>query len=467
MKKSKKKTLRFYLTLAGSKVLIRILHLLGKNATHVPGRKAINICPDFLDQIDKPEYIIAITGTNGKTTVSNLIADVMQDNGYDIVDNRFGGNIDSGIASSFIKNSTMGGHMKKKYAVLEIDERMTTKIFPYVQPDILICTNLFRDSYRRNAHTEFISGILNQTIPAKSKLVLNGEDLISNHLAEKNDRVYFGIECQDTKTTSTNNIINDMISCPKCGTKLNYEYVRYNHIGRAFCPNCDFGSPEMNYAVTDIDYENRQLTIRTPKNVFKIKLLGDNITDAYNTVTAVAALMEFGLSAEAICKSFEKMKIAETRFNCVESNGKKIVMNVAKGQNPIACSRICDFVRHGPGKKAAILIIDDYFDRQKSSENIAWFFDTDMEFLNDPSIKQLVIGGRRCHDMHLRLLMAGVPEEKIVCRDQETDTADCVNLESIDSIYILHDIYTTEFAKTITKRLCERLEKEGSKACEK
>ena len=104
MKNSKKKTMRFYLTLAGIKVLIKVLQLCGRNATHVPGRKAINICPDFLDQIDKPEFIIGITGTNGKTTVSNLIADVMQDNGYDIIDNRFGGNIDSGIASSLIKN---------------------------------------------------------------------------------------------------------------------------------------------------------------------------------------------------------------------------------------------------------------------------------------------------------------------------------------------------------------------------
>ena len=57
MKNSKKKTMRFYLTLAGIKVLIKVLQLCGRNATHVPGRKAINICPDFLDQIDKPEFI--------------------------------------------------------------------------------------------------------------------------------------------------------------------------------------------------------------------------------------------------------------------------------------------------------------------------------------------------------------------------------------------------------------------------
>ena len=52
MKNSKKKTMRFYLTLAGIKVLIKVLQLCGRNATHVPGRKAINICPDFLDQIE-------------------------------------------------------------------------------------------------------------------------------------------------------------------------------------------------------------------------------------------------------------------------------------------------------------------------------------------------------------------------------------------------------------------------------
>ena len=62
-----------------------------------------------------------------------------------------------------------------------------------------------------------------------------------------------------------------------------------------------------------------------------------------------------------------------------------------------------------------------FHDRQESSENIAWFFDTDFEFLNDPGIEQIIVGGFRCPDMHLnsRLLMAGIPEEKIVCCDKE------------------------------------------------
>ena len=54
----------------------------------------------------------------------------------------------------------------------------------------------------------------------------------------------------------------------------------------------------------------------------EVKLLGDNITDVYNTVTAVAALEEFGLSAEAISRSFEKMKIAGTRLTVWKSKAR-------------------------------------------------------------------------------------------------------------------------------------------------
>ena len=464
MSKKRSKTLRCYAAMAGAKAMIAVMRLAGKNATHVPGRKAINFCPDFLDQIDKPEYIIGVTGTNGKTTVSNLLADVLQDNGYDIVDNRFGGNIDSGIASALIKNATLTGRMKKKYAVLEIDERMTTKIFPYVHPDILICTNLFRDSYRRNAHTDFIAGILDKTIPASSRLVLNAEDLISGHLAMNNDRVYFGIEEGVGPVTSTQNIIQDMVACPVCGTRIEYSYRRYNHIGRGQCPSCGYGLPKPDFSVTGIDSEAGRVEIRTPDSTMSVKLLGSNITDAYNAVTAVAALRCFGLTDAQISASFDKMKITETRFRSFKVKDKTLVMDVAKGQNPIAVSRICDFVRHEPGKKAVVLIIDDFYDRKESSENIAWFFDTDFEFLNDPSICQIAVGGLRCQDLHLRLLMAGIPEKKIVCADQENDTAALVNTDAVDSVYILHDIYTTIYADEIVRRLTETIKKGGEKA---
>ena len=458
---SKKKTPRFYAAMAEAKTLIGVMQRLGRNATHVPGRKALNMCPDFLDQIDKPEFMFGITGTNGKTTVSNMIADVLQDNGYDLIDNRFGGNIDTGIVCSLVKNATAAGHLKKKLAVLEVDERMTPKIFPYLKPDILVVTNLFRDSYRRNAHPRFIAGILDKSIPETAKLILNAEDLMSNHLAPSNKRVYFGLDCMKDDSEAGQNIINDMRSCPVCGSPMEKEYIRYNHIGKAHCPNCGFGSPETDYAVTEIDLENDRMIVSTPKGEMNVKLPGHNITDAYNAVTAIAALSEFGLSNEAITASFEKLKIAKTRYNHNVVNGYAVECVVGKGQNPIACSRIFDYVRRQPGQKSVVLVIDDFYDRKDSSENIAWFFDTDFEFLNDPTIEQIVVGGLRCHDIHLRLLMAGVPEEKIICCDKDTEAADHVSIENKDAFYIVHDIYTTDYAYEIRDKIAERIEKGG------
>ena len=123
-------------------------------------------------------------------------------------------------------------------------------------PTYLVCTNLYRDSLKRNAHTEFIAGILTNNIPKETKLILNGDDLIVADLAPENNRAYFGIDRIKTDTDKCENIVQDMCTCPKCDSKLEYEFVRYNHVGRAHCPNCDFASPKINYEVTNIDYED-------------------------------------------------------------------------------------------------------------------------------------------------------------------------------------------------------------------
>ncbi len=460
MEKVYHKDAQFYAVLAALKAVTAGLQAVGRNATQYPGRQATRLCPDFLGKIDKPKRLIAVTGTNGKTTVSNLIADVLESLGLDLVSNRFGSNVDSGIASALIKASDLAGHMKTKYGVLEVDERMTTKIFPYVTPQILVVTNLFRDSYRRNAHTQFISSILNQNIPRSSRLVLNGEDLISGRLAPDNDRVYFGIECRDENETSPVSIIQDMRACPVCGSILEYDYIRYNHIGRAHCPKCGLSSPELDYAVEKIDYENRRVFIRTPKGRTDVRLLGDNITDVYNTITAIAALCEYGVGLKKITAAFENMQLPQTRFQEVMVGQKRIVNIMAKGQNPVGTSRVLDYIRHQPGRKAVIMMPDDYFDRQKSSENTAWFFDTDYELLNDPSIVSIVDGGPRFRDMHIRLLMAGIPEEKMRFCDSEEKIFPLIETDGVDTFFIVHDLVDAidMQARDLMKKLEKKLQ---------
>lgn len=453
-----KRNLRFYATMAVVKVMIRGMKLVGKKATNLPGIVAIALCPDILGRIDKPEHIIAVTGTNGKTTVSNMIVDALEGNGYTPVNNRFGGNVDTGIAATLLHACTFTGKIKQQYAVLEIDERSANRIYPYLTPEYLVCTNLSRDSFKRNAHTEFIAGILNQYIPKETTLIVNADDLISSHLAPGNKRVSFGLAWNAGELSVTDNIIRDIVACPACDAPLEYEFIRYNHIGRAHCTNCDYGTIPVDYDAVRRDYQNRTIAIKTPQGEETYRLAGENITDAYNITAAVTLLREFGLSYEQVKKTFDQIKIVESRFAAEEIGGKKLVANLAKGQNPIACSRACDFVRRQPGKKAVILILDDFYDEKTTTENIAWIYETDFEFLNTEDVVQVVAGGARNKDYMVRLRTAGIPKEKIICCDTKEATGDAVNLQDVDSIYVLYDLYNIDSLNVIRQTIRHRIE---------
>lgn len=450
-----RKPIRFYLTIIIVRMATVVLKLLGKNATHFPGYLARKLCPDFLKYLEQPSQVVFVTGTNGKTTVSNLIAGVLSDHNYVFINNGAGSNITEGIITALMTKSSFFGKARVPLAVLEVDERCAPLIYPYIQPDYIVCTNLFRDSYRRNAHVQFIWDILNREIPKHTKLILNGEDLISSQLAKGNERKHFGISQIDGQTSS-NNIIKDIATCPVCGSLLEYEYVRYNHIGKAHCPTCDFKSPELDYAIEKIDTENMRVALRTPNGVYDLKLIGKNITDAYNMIAAISLLCEIGVDMQKIIHSFEKLKVVATRFDMAKVNGKEIIMNLAKGQNPIACSRVCDFVARESGDKTVIMILDDYFDAKESSENVAWIFDVDFEFLNHDSVKNIIVAGVRHRDYHLRLLMAGIEEERIICCNHESEIADLVDFSKSSKIIIMHDITTYNVAKEVFNQLKER-----------
>ena len=459
-----KRNFRFYIALWGAKIGTKLLKLLKRNASFFPGKFALSICPDFMGMIEKPKTIIAVTGTNGKTTVCNMIEDVLADNGYDFIDNKIGSNVNSGIATALISGANFKGKAKKNMAVLEIDERSAPKVYPYVTPTYLVCTNLFRDSMLRNAHAEFIANILTNNIPKETKLILNGDDLISSGIAPENERQYFGISRLDTDLEECNNIVRDIVVCPKCNGKLEYDYVRYNHIGRAHCVNCDFGSPKIDFEITKIDFENKKIVMQTQEGEEEYNLITDGIINIYNMVATISALKQLGLTAQQINNSLKKQKIVETRYSEEVVNGIRIVNHLAKGMNPIACSRVFDYIRKDKGNKAVILLLDDLHDEMSSSENITWHYDTDFEFLNDDSIKQIIAPGPRHLDTFVRLQMAEILPDKIVHIKDKMDGAEKLDLSSIDTVYILYDVYTIKLCNMVKERVIKMIkEKEEEK----
>ena len=445
--------IRYYVALWAAKLSIIALKITRHNGTNFPGVLALRICPDFLKYIGKPQKIIAVTGTNGKTTVSNMLLDMLTMDGKRVMNNKMGSNINSGIASSLIYGASLGGRCRYDLGLFEVDERSALRVYPYLKPDYMLITNLSRDSIMRNAHPEYIRDILTKYIPKETKLILNADDLICCGIAPENPRVYFGIEKMDTDVTDCVNLINDLQICPQCHRRLEYEYRRYNHIGRAYCPHCGFKAPAYDYAGCHIDLDKMRIDVRDAAGIGHYRLLNESIFNIYNVVSAVALLREIGYSHAQIEAFFAKLNIVGSRYDAETIGSRTLYRLLAKEKNAFATTRVFDYISGLAGDKEIILMNSCQGDMKHWSENTCWLYDCDFEFLNQDNIKNIVLCGPRRFDHKLRLLLAGVPEEKLSFAERETDAPDKLRLFPNDQIYVLYGTDSIALGKKVADQV--------------
>lgn len=452
------KKILFYIALWAAKATTFAMKILGRNASYLPGKIALKISKDFLGHLTPPKTVIAVTGTNGKTTVSNLVTSVLEKNGYQVTNNSLGSNVQAGIASALLQDSTLTGKAKKEIAVLEVDERSSLLIYPYIKPDYLLCNNIMRDSLSRNAHTEFISFIINKALPGSTKVILNADDLICATLAPNNsDRVYFGLDVEKVNEQGPL-YLQDIVYCPHCGGVLESEYIRYNHIGRMHCTNCSFCSPTPDYVISDVNRDEHTFTITHNGESRVYNLINDNVVNLYNFCGLVALLSELGLSYEQIATGFDKSKIVKTRFDQVQSGDLSITMQLSKGENPTASARCFSYVSKCPGNDKAIIVVGDNF---MDSENPCWLFDSNYSYLQDPSINQIIFSGPRCKDQYLRAQLADVPTDKIKIIEDSKAGPSILDTRISKNIYVLYGPYMVKEANMVKNSLIQ-MGKEGA-----
>lgn len=455
--------IRFFIALWAAKLSIIALKITRHNGTNFPGVVALKICPNFLKHIAKPEKIIAITGTNGKTTVSNLAIDMFKADGKIVLNNNLGSNVNSGISTTFITGVDIFNKCKYHTGLIETDERSAPLVFPYMKPEILIINNLTRDSIMRNGHPEYIGRILTEEIPAETKLLLNGDDLIASNIAPANERKYFGIEEMDTDVKECINLINDMQICPKCNGILKYDYLRYHHIGKAHCPECGFKSPECDYSARNVDLNNMTIEIEDGEGTCKYRLLNDSVFNIYNVVAVVSLFRELGYSQERIAELLQKIEIVKSRFSEKQVGSYTIVRQMSKDKNALGASRAFDYVSGRPGDKELILMMNCLGDTKHWSENICWLYDADFEFLNKENIKNIVVTGPRAKDYYLRLKIAGVADDRITFVEKELDAPKALKLYGGESIYVFYGTDSIALGNSVVKKIEEEIAERGDK----
>ena len=261
------------------------------------------------------------------------------------------------------------------------------------------------------------------------------------------------------------NLLNDMRICPKCAGKLRYEYRRYHHIGHAVCESCGFHSPEADYLAERVDLQARTMAVREKDGVaYPYDLITDSLFNIYNMMAVIAALRQLGLRHETIRKRFAGTKILESRLSEERIGGVNVIMQMSKDKNALACSRNFDYIQSKPGRKELLVMMNCMGVSKNWSENPSWMYDTDFEFLNHDDIVQLVCAGPRARDYKLRLLLAGIPEEKIFLEDDEFKALDKLYLTPGDDVYILYGVDGTPLAFRVKAKLKEKLLAKGGQA---
>lgn len=455
--------------MAASKAAASGLKLLHRNAGQLPGVIAEKLDPAFITHIDKPERIVFVSGTNGKTTTNNLLNDLLRDNGVDLVDNRAGGNILTGVESTLLKNAGLSGRQRVQTAVMELDELSFRRVLPHVTPQFLLVTNLYRDSFSRNANPDFIFSVMSEHIPASTRLILNADDLISCRLAPQNrNRVYFSMGPLAEDTPEPQGIACDLTACPECGGKLEYDYCHLRHLGHARCASCGFTNPDPTYEVVAVDRAAHTFTVcehaapGEPTYTYRFGVY--SLTNLYNLFAATVVAREMGISPDAIAASLERgINVTAARYAEQEVGGKRLVALASKGENSTATSVALDTIRREPGDKIVVLMLADAHKAESpvTTEYIGWYYQADFEYLTDPTFKQIVVQGVTNEDLLLRLRLAGIDEERLVMVKTPEEAADAIDLTLSDTVFWAYDIFNGDDVERSRERLIKRIE-EGS-----
>jgi Zn ribbon nucleic-acid-binding protein len=456
--------MRLLLTIWAAKLAGVALRVLGRQGTHLPGLIARTLYPGILGAIRRPTRVVAVTGTNGKTTVSNLLTEALLGEGLRVASNRSGSNLAAGVATTLVNAVSWTGRPRADIAVMEMDERSAKLVLPGLAPDILVCMNLTRDSIKRNAHPAYIAWILSSALSASTSLVLNADDLIASSLGtDENPRTYFAVDRLPTDGTHPHGAAVDVAICPVCDSGLEWEYWRFNHIGKAVCPACGFHSPDAAFRARDIDPAAGRVLLDLDGESRAATLINDNIVNVYNEIAVAATLVRLGIPTDRVVAAFDHLEPPTTRFALESVEGVRLVRILTKGLVGVACSRAFEYLASFTGRKAVVLNIDEVSERVGEVENTAWTYDADYEYLAGGSLEQIVVGGVRRHDQALRLAIAGVDPSLIVTSESEIAAADQIRLDAADDVFNLHSVHNALITgNPVQQRLRARLREERS-----
>jgi UDP-N-acetylmuramyl tripeptide synthase len=374
------------------------MKLLGKNGGTLPGNIALKLNRNILKYFNISGNVIAITGTNGKTSTTNLIGNILSNCGS-VVSNREGNNINTGIVSLLVKNSDLSGNINCDYLVLEVDEHYVPVVFRDLKLDSFVVLNFFRDQLDRTGEVEtLIQKIDNFLDGFTGNLILNSDDPNVSRLGFDRDKCkvyYYGVE-KFNGATSNMHDRGEGKYCPFCSAKLEYDYYQYSHVGKFKCPKCNFGSNDINSFVYDIDLVSGNFKYND--KIFETRY--NTIYNMYNISAAFMLSSLYNVSSDYLFDSVKNFELNNGRLETVLVNDCLSILNLVK--NPTGANVTINYMNQDNEHKEMLFVLND---NVADGRDVSWIWDINFSILNN--VDRIITSGTRCYDMAVRIKNSG------------------------------------------------------------
>lgn len=417
-----------------SKIISIILNKLGKGSVY-PGNFAHKLNKNIFRYFKLPSRIIFVTGTNGKSTTSNTLANLYKEAGFKVGHNLKGSNLRLGILTCLIENSKINGNITADVLILEVDERYVKHIYKDVPPTHIIITNISRDQPPRQGNFDFIYEEIKKGVDSNVHLILNADDPIVTRFSvgHKGNISYYGLA--ETKFSKPEDKIKyydnlDSLYCPVCNKKLKFNYVHYGSVGSYFCKHNHFERPTPEYESKLIDnftFEINNIVINMPNHF---------LYNIYNLSACYVMAKSDNIDDEVISKVLSNLQFK--RIDLVNFKNKTFHFLLSKNENSVSFNQSLDYIKKENTKKS-IVIGFERVSRRYNLTDLSWLWDIDFEVLNDDNIKNIICTGKFAKDIAVRLKYAIKDKKKIkIC----IDTDDLVNYiektdKTTENIYCL------------------------------
>jgi UDP-N-acetylmuramyl tripeptide synthase len=402
---------------AAGKLTRLALQLSGRGGTALPGLIALTIDPDFIAAVttELAHGVVLVSGTNGKTTTSRMLADIVRATGWAPMHNRSGSNLERGIAGALLAETTWRSEPQGDIGLFEVDEASLPRVLGGIRPRVVLVTNLFRDQLDRYFEIDQLArriGDAIATLDPAAIVVLNADDPIVAWLGQRHRGpvLYFGVD-DPAVGGRVPQAISDATRCPRCRAALRYERVVLAHVGDWSCPSCGLARPARDVAATSVALtgvsSELRLRVAVASAFDPVRVPIAGLYNAYNALAALAVARALDISLPTAAVAIANFRPAFGRLEEVAVDGRDLRLILVK--NPAGFNAAIGALLETSRRPRLLAALND---RDADGRDVSWIWDADFEALA-PAVEHVVVTGIRSRDLANRLKYAGVPRDHV------------------------------------------------------